>query len=973
MSFRLKPVARNVASAFAGLALSIIASPAVAQQSSGTAVQREETVVVTGSRIARSPNLLSPTPVISVDLEMLGNVGIENFADMATQLPQFAPSFGTSRTQSTFSGVEASGLNLANLRNLGENRTLVLINGRRVPGGLSTDTAVDFNTIPTANIERIEIITGGAAAVYGADAVAGVINIITKKNFEGVEISAGYGESERGDNVNPTGSLMIGGKFGDKGRGLVTLQYDRQGRVSCADRYLCAEDFAWLNPAAPPIRGPNAYSGVGAAGRFFVGGASYVRRDGSFTDANGNLIPFSTPIDGYNRNARRDIAIPTTRIMMAAEAEYELTKQISAFSEINYGQTKIVSQFEGHPFQSQQVGSRFGNLQATIPLNNPFIPPALLAAVNAYNANPANANTQISALTWWQRFGPETVGGARGAESERNTVRAVGGLRGELDSLLGLGKDWRWEVSHVYGRTRVNLGTEGLVGTGQLYYGLRVEPDPANPGSYRCSDPGARATGCVPVNPFAPYTPAMLNYLSLAANTIGESSLNDTVAYLTGSPVELPAGPMRVAVGAEYRTLSGYLDYDDIINKGLATGNQIGDTDFVKIKTKESFAELNVPIVANKPFANALNFQSAFRHSSVKDGGSYNTWNFGGDWEPVAGLRLRAMKARAVRTPVPGELSGIGDTFGVVNDPCTAARRNNNPTRAANCAADGVPDNYAPPLTIEQSVAGKSGGNPDLDPEKGTTLTYGFVWQPSFARGLALTVDRFEIDVKDIITTVNRQTATNLCYDTPGRLFCSALTRGTNPLLPGANYVLTAVNEQLQNSAALKVEGFDVQLRYGFRAGGYGDVDLNLVTTIYDKATLTPLAGEEAVDLLGQAGGSTGDLNQGWVRITANGNVGWKMGPFNANWNLRYIGRADMAVGTTEDGFPKIGSATYHNVRLGYNFAKGSEVFFGVTNLFDRQPPFFASGTSGTQALDTVPGYYDVFGRSYFAGVRMKF
>jgi outer membrane receptor protein involved in Fe transport len=368
-----------------------------------------------------------------------------------------------------------------------------------------------------------------------------------------------------------------------------------------------------------------------------------------------------------------------------------------------------------------------------------------------------------------------------------------------------------------------------------------------------------------------------------------------------------------------------------------------------------------------------VNFEGAFRHSDVKDRDSYDTWKFGGDWEPVSGFRLRAMKARAVRSPVPNELTGIGDTFGVINDPCTAARRNNNPTRAANCATDGVPADYAPPLVVEQSVAGKTGGNPDLSPEKGTTLTYGFVWQPSFVKGFALTVDRFEIDVKDIITTVNRQTATNLCYDTTGRLFCNALSRGTNPLLPGANYVLTSVNEQYQNSASLKVNGVDVQLRYGLRAGGYGDVDLSLVTTIYDKATLVPLAGEDAVDLLGQAGGSTGDLNQGWIRVTANGNIGWKRGPFRANWNLRYIGPADMALGTTEDGFPKIGSATYHNVRMTYSFGKGSEAYFGISNLFDRKPPFFATGTSGTQALDTVPGYYDVFGRSYFAGVRLKF
>jgi outer membrane receptor protein involved in Fe transport len=246
--FRQKPIPRAVALALLGGALSS-ALPALAQDDTADI----GTVVVTGSRITRS-NLESTTPVLSIGRAEFDALGYENIADLAAALPQFSPAFGASRTQSTFSGAATSGLNQANLRNLGALRSVTLINGRRVPAGSPQFTSVDFNLIPSANIERIEVLTGGAAAIYGADAVAGVINIITKKDFEGIELGASYGAADEGDNQNPSAYLMLGGAFAEQGRGLLTLQYDKQGEVSCADRFLCEEDFFWNNPAARPGR-----------------------------------------------------------------------------------------------------------------------------------------------------------------------------------------------------------------------------------------------------------------------------------------------------------------------------------------------------------------------------------------------------------------------------------------------------------------------------------------------------------------------------------------------------------------------------------------------------------------------------------------------------------------------------------------------------------------------------------------------
>jgi iron complex outermembrane receptor protein len=965
-------LARAVRAVLLGGAFTAALSPAQAAEE--TPIQE---VIVTGSRIAR-PNLENTTPVLAIGQEDFANLGMENIADMAAALPQFSPAFGASRTQSTFSGAAVSGLNQVSLRNLTGIRTVVLVNGRRMVGGQVTSTSVDFNTLPTANIERIEVLTGGAAAVYGADAVAGVINVITDKDFSGVELGASYGVSSEDDNENPSAHLRIGGDFGDgAGHGQLTVQYDKQGRVSCADRFICAEDFFWASPTAAPLRGPAAYSGVGANGRFFLPGVanSFTRRGDTFGNT---LIPFDVTVDGYNRNADRDIAIPTERILFMAELDYDLGENVNAFAEVNYGQAEIESEFEGHPFQSQQPGSLVGGgpgvpgLQPTILMNNPFIPAVLF---NAWRAANPTADAATAEMTWWQRF---NFFGKRGATNDRETVRGVVGLRGDFDS-LGFGSNWNWEVSHTYGRVQLDSRTEGFVGTDRLYNSLRVEADPTSPGSFRCIDAAARALGCVPVNPFAPYTQEMVDYLTLAAGQRGQNELNDSIAYISGSLFDLPAGPLQAAIGVERRTFSGFLDYDESISSGLVTGNQILDTPEAEIDTQEAFVEFVVPVLADKPFVHSLDLEAAYRQSTseyLEKDEDYGTWKYGGSWAPMEGLKFRVMRARSVRVPTPLELGSAGQTFGVVNDPCTAARRNANPTRAANCAADGVDPNYTPPVVVEQGVAGFQVGNPNLDPEEATTLTYGIVWTPAFVPNLAITVDRFQIEIDKFVNLFGRQSIANACYDSPDRQFCELVTRGTNPVVPGATYVLNGVDDTFANISVYDISGTDVEVNYRFNiadvfssGADLGGLAIAVRGTFYDKAETTPRPGAAKVDLLGFAGGSTTD--QGFLRRQIITDVNYGLNRLSVNWNTRYIGPTQMSPFTP--GFPEVGSHVYHNMRAGFELTEGSEIFLGVTNVFDKEPPFFASGTSGTQALDTIPAFYDVFGRSYFVGSRIRF
>ncbi|MFN3228513.1 MAG: TonB-dependent receptor plug domain-containing protein [Asticcacaulis sp.] len=432
----------------ATLSVLALAQPVWAQSApSQPAADEVQTVVVTGSRIQRA-NLTGTSPVSVLGQEKLQNQGFENVTDLLTAQPQFAASFGTSRTQSTFSGAVSSGLNLVNLRNLGSQRTLTLINGRRVPSGDITTEAVDFNMIPSANIARVEVITGGQSAIYGADAVAGVVNVITDDRFEGIEFGASYGAAlDNKDNINPNAFLRLGNRF-DKGHANLTLQYDYQGLVSCKDRYLCSDDVFW-NPPGAFQRGPAVRSGVPLTGRFFVGGKNY-------TFADNQVVPYDNAKYGYNRNAQRTLAIPTKRFLAAANASYEVFDNSKAFLELNYSSTDTKAPFEAHPFQSDN-DLVSGVIEPSIPVSNPFLPQGLKDLASAAKA---------TEITWWQRFaGLE----ARGATNNRTTFRFVAGLQGDFDSLLGFGSDWNYEVSYTNGVTRLDSVTNGLISRAALY------------------------------------------------------------------------------------------------------------------------------------------------------------------------------------------------------------------------------------------------------------------------------------------------------------------------------------------------------------------------------------------------------------------------------------------------------------------------------------------------------------------------
>ncbi|MBL9096633.1 MAG: TonB-dependent receptor [Alphaproteobacteria bacterium] len=984
-------------SACAALMTTVVAVHA--QDSAASASQKVEKVTVTGSRIARK-NLDSTNTTSIVTTDQIYRNGSANIADLFNSLPQFAPTL--SRTSTTFSGTASSGLNQSNLRNLGSVETLTLINGRRAPGGNITGLQVDLNTIPSANIERIEILTGGASAIYGADAVAGVVNIVTRKSFEGFEAGASYGAAELGDNINPRGFMTFGSGIGEKGHFTVTGEYEFQGQVNCRDRTLCETDFAWFPPGAP-VRGPNAFSSVAPQGRFFIDAGNgnlaqnWTLRSGAW------VTPFNVPVDGYDRNPNRTIAQPTSRLMFAADAEYEILPRVRAFSELNYGSSKTDSAFEGQPFQSTLNGiggpPPFPGVEVTIPIDNPFIPSAAPGSINlvpaAQDIRAAMVARGDTALTWTQRF---DVFGLRGADNLRQTVRAVGGLRGDMDSLFGLGSDWNWEVSYVYGRTSLDALTGGLMDLTHLYAGLRVEAsgvadNPATPDreDFRCVDPGQRALGCVPINPFGgavagSYSQNMINYIVAQAGVRGNHELEDATAYLGGSLFALPAGDVQIVAGAEWRRTLGDLDYDTGINNGTLIGNIIGDSRSQN-KSQELFGEISVPIIADSSFTKSLTVEGSYRTSHTDGQGTFDTWKYGGMWEPIGGLRLRGVQSRAIRAPNTSEQSGAGQTFQAVNDPCAQANIGLNPNRAANCLADGFNAGpYTPALAVLQQVGGFTTGNPNVKPEVADTLTYGLVITPELIPNLSFTIDRFDITVDKQIATIGRQLIANLCYDLVGAQraqYCTLTRRGFNPNVQPPNPVaynnlaLTDIFDTVQNNSRSDVKGVDIELQY--RAdladwlgedGDLGSLRLGALVSLYDDATTVttvPGTAPALTNFLGFAGAGGQLERQGKV------DVGYSIDGWRFNWTARYVGESVNSPFVAAAAQTTIPDFWYHNVQGSWDVTPNYQFYFGATNIADQDPPFFPTNTTGIQALDTIPQYYDVYGRSFYAGFKVRF
>lgn len=822
-----------------GVSLFAIAAPSYGQSSGGVTAEAEpssEMIVVTGSRISR-PGLDSVVPVASLSIGELTRTGDVNLGEALNDLPQLRSTFSV---QNSGRFIGTAGLNYLDLRGQGTARTLVLQNGRRhVSSGPGT-SQVDVNTIAIDLVERVDIVTGGNSAVYGSDAIAGVVNFVTNRNFEGLRIRGQNGISAAGDRPAALVSLTAGRNFNDSRTNIaVNFEFSKQPPLFYTDRddltgalsgrkQFQQTDITIGEPAAGDgipdntfltgIRNINISNGglytslcpaptptnaarraLNCTGQNNQAGAPLGRTfvflpDGSLV-ANNPIQDFrtvgSTNSQGGLGSTLRDtglLQIGLERVMGTLLASHEFSPAARAFLEFKYFDSKAVQ--EGQP--------TFNNV--TYRLDNPFLS---AQARDLLTTSLAPGATTFSAFRFNVDFG------GRGENHQRDLYRIVGGLEGNfLDT-------WRYEVSLNYGRfssfyeTRGNTITANfnravdarLNASGQIVCAVNADADPNN------DDPA-----CRPLNLFGENRASReaLDYILYTSSREQWSDQLNALAYVSGDSsrwFELPGGPIGFVVGGEWRQENSFSAFDEFTRSGATFLNSIAVFEPPTLEVWEWFAEARLPIIKDRKFIQELSLEGATRFSSYNVGRTGGVWSYngGGIWAPARDIRIRGNYGRAIRAPTMSDLFSAGSqTFlnGLV-DPCSQSNINANPFRVANCAAAGVPTTQTftvggvtttePFTNIPSSgISGLSGGNPNLREERANTYTLGAVITPRWTPGLSVAIDWYDIQITDVIQTIGAQTVINQCYDNPSGInnqFCASVFRRPNGTFRGQQNV----------------------------------------------------------------------------------------------------------------------------------------------------------------------------------------
>lgn len=987
----------------------------------------QETIVVTGSRIV-SPNIVSLAPVQVVGEQDIDRSGAVNVQEVLLQ----NPAFGTPALSTTNSAFLTSGAGTAtvDLRDFGSNRTLVLINGRRVVGGAGANTpVVDLNTIPTQFIERIDILTGGASSLYGSDAVTGVVNFIYKRNFEGLLLEGQYGITQRGDYPRYQLSATAGANIADgRGNVMIHLGYsDDKGLLSRERKNTRVDDisefFYTYDVDDYGVSHAPYFSSFTPQGRFFVGDSrldvpgnqpySFTygptgQLQGCFTsnfptcsttarDANGNPIEKLTGVgpNGFNRQFFRTLSTPVKRWLFAERSHFDVTDNISFITEATYAKTSAHTEIEPVPLDVANIfiNTARAPIQSVVNgqvINNPFVPQEILSRATDTDGD---GLLDIGFSRRLLEFG------TRNYTADRDFFRIVVGLEGKL-----FNDRWNWDLTYNFGRTEEQQIANGDVNINNFQNGFSAvrETPIVNGvgtgdlngngfiGDVVCASAEARAQGCVPINIFGAgsISQAAVNYIKAESNHSFKQTQQVVNANLSGSLIDLPAGPLGLAVGAEYRREQGSENWDALTNAGLLTGNALPDTSG-KFDVKEAYAEVNVPILKDMAFAKSLNLRAAGRISDYSTIGSVKTWNIGGDYSPIDDIRFRATYARAVRAPNIGELfTGPSQTFPTgLQDPCEGVGlTGDSPNGGIGdlCRAQpGVLTNinqnggvFTLSQPDKQGISGFTSGNPNLGPEKSRSLTAGVVINPksiNALRNLVLSVDYFKIKLTDAISFFSRQTILNQCFKEGNAAFCQFITRfptATGSSSPGA---IEFINVGGVNASKQDVSGIDTVIGYRTNLDSLmGGLNLNarLSWTHYLKGSLTELPGESPNRVVGEIG---------TARDKANATIGFSTKKWNLSFTGTYIGKSyedDVFLEAfgLDDKAISIPAVFYLDSQVSFTPTKNYEFFVGVDNLLDKDAPNILSGTPfNNTGSDTAAGVYDIFGRRFYAGARLKF
>lgn len=950
----------------------------------------DEAIVVTGTRI-RSTQYDFANPVVAIDDSAIQNAGVTNITSFLSDFPALVGSSGPSDGSGTNAGIGGVGLNLLNLRNLGTQRTLTLIDGRRHVAAVPGSSSVDTNTFPVDLIERVDILTGGASAIYGADAVSGVVNFILKKDFEGIAARAQAGISDKGDGASQFASLTAGTNFaGGRGNIAVAFEYGHDDNFLREQRRrLRPENFQSLVDNLDDVDDdPNVPDRVFVTDlRYFdssrIGAidvdldfAPDFLGDGSRFDPGtyvGSIFQTGgsgTPVSTYGGEL-----LPTVdRYIANALFNYDLTDNINVYAQGKYA--RVDSASEGQPTFDFTI---------LVTPDNPFLPANVRAAIDPdFGAAIVNRdNLDI---------------GRRGEDNRRETYRGVIGATVDFTGNIEL------DVSYVYGqsdvevrqtRTRFNdrfLAAIDAVDEGQFRTGtpngnivcrsnltdVSASDQPFyNFGSgFFFGDfdelsftPGANS-GCIPFNLFSEQQrPGAIEFLVTNAvdrSTIKQHVANAAISGDFGEGLALWGGPIGFAVGAEYRKEKSASFPDPVNTTGLTFGNalfpEVGSFD-----VKEAFGELRVPIVRDRPGFHELTLAGAIRLSDYSTVGGTTTFQVNGVYAPVRDVRFRGTYAQTVRAPNIGELFGPqNQTFLFIDDPCSPTEiGNGTDSRAANCQALltglGLSAAQLADFTgdTSASIPGTAGGNRDLTEETAKTITGGVVLQPRFIPGLTLSADFYDVQIEDAVATPSAQVVAELCVDQPTleNVFCAAIDRnsGSNVTAPG---VISGFRLGPQNVAEFTTRGIDFSASYRTELpSNLGNLSLGVVGNYLDKLTFIPIPGGEMVNSKGTAGAPKWQVN-----FDAN----WEWENYSLTYGFNYFSKTLRFSRQTIEAQPDIAAPEFlkidakftHDIQLAIEVDEKFTFYGGVNNLFDQEPDIGAI----TAPLSTPVGRFIYFG-----------
>lgn len=1016
------------------LGIATIASPVYAQDAASEAAATETTddtaIVVTGSRIA-SPNMTASAPVTTVGAEEIKIAGVQRTEDLLNSLPQVV----AGQNANTANG--ATGTATVDLRGLGSSRTMVLINGRRLMTGdpAATTSAADLNFIPSSLVKRVDVLTGGASATYGADAVAGVVNFVMDTDFEGFRIDANYGFYQHNNRNKLTpplldarqkagfsgfgygkgstaggGNMDITASFGtsfDDGRGRATAyvgyRKDKALLQAKRDYSACTVQIndslaGGFTPGAPKQCGGSLTNSIGTVIYYdttsTTGTTSTVGGLGAGTLTRGLVQRYNfAPLNHFQR--------PDERYTAGVFADYEVSEAFHPYMEFMFMDDRTVAQIA--------PSGNFGNT-LTINCDNPLMSAQQRSAIctsrnmimgylgtypvvqSLYNSLAPSAQALVTApynpnTAYFQLLRRNIEGGPRQNDLQHTAFRTVIGSRGDL------GKAWSYDAYYQYGRTNYSQVYRNEFSVQRLTNALDVVTNGAGKAVCRSTITGSD-TNCVPWNIFggaSAITPEQVNYLSATGIMKGQTSQQVMSAVFNGQlgeyGIQMPwaSDGVSIALGAERRREALELDPDNAFSTGDLTG-QGAPTKRVSgnYTVSELFTELEVPVIQDGLIYN-LSFNGAYRYSHYKLSNdrtiNTDTYKISVDLAPVRDIRFRASYNRAVRVPniqelfAPQIVALDGST-----DPCSGIT-----VTAANtgCLAQGMRVGQSTVGNPAQQYNGLLGGNPTLNPETATTKTFGAVIQPSMIPNLSLSVDYFDIKVKDAIQSYGADAILKSC-DTGNATACALVKRN-----PAGSLWLTSdgyVIDTPQNVGGVKTKGVEVNANYSREIGNLGRLSLNLVGTMTDKYTVDDGL-NELYDCAGYFGVTCGNPLPKWrhkarLGFELKNGVGVSLAWRHLNSvKVEYRNPSSTLSGDYYDMDAKIAAQDYFDLALNAELGKSLQLRMGVNNIFDRQPPIVSSGSSnfGASACggfcngNTYPGTYDVLGRYIYTGVTMNF